>query len=61
MTDNMTTTQIYERLHPDDPIVRAVLAERQRCAAIVRSHLVEYQGAVVGVHAEKILGEIENP
>jgi hypothetical protein len=32
----MTTAQIYERLHPDDPIVRAVLAERERCAAIAR-------------------------
>jgi hypothetical protein len=28
----VTTEQIYERLNPDDPIVRAVLAERARCA-----------------------------
>jgi hypothetical protein len=43
----LTTAQIYECLNPDDPIVNAVLAERERCAAIARRFRLDEHADII--------------
>ena len=59
----ITTQQIYERLNPDDPIVRAVKAERVRCIEIIKRYLSPRAGIALarqpGECLKRIVQEIE--